>query len=289
MAESQIGLISNLDKPDAPKVVRGFWEECEQRGLNVAAESGTARIAGRRSELSSADLARTCSLLVVFGGDGTILNVLNQLQDGVKPVFGINIGSLGFLTCVTSKDWKQAVDCIVDGKYELSMRSLLLVELLGPDGATTVSDTALNDMVVSRGQFSQLVRLRTVIDGEFFTIYNADGLVAATPTGSTAYSLSAGGPILTPHCGAMVLTPICPHVLTNRSAIVNDDSVVEIDSPVEGQTVHVNVDGKDLGPLPEGGRVRLSKAEFSLPLAMLPGTSFFEVLRQKLKWTGTNI
>lgn len=283
-----IGLISNRDKPDADEVVGGFWQACLDCGLEVTADRETAALAGRESDLTIAKVGEACSLLVVFGGDGTILNTLHHLQDGVKPIFGINIGSLGFLTSVSSSSWREAVECIREGRYELSLRTLLQCEV-SQDDQTVIKRTGLNDVVVSRGKFSQLVQLRTKVDGGLLTVFNADGLVLATPTGSTAYSLSAGGPILVPGCGSLVLTPICPHVLTNRSAIISEESVVEIDAPKAGQDVHVAIDGMDLGRLADGAVIRIRRAHYQLPLATLPGITYFDVLRQKLKWSGTNI
>ena len=148
---------------------------------------------------------------------------------------------------------------------------------------------ALNDAVISRGEISRLIRLRTRINGEALTEFNADGLVIATPTGSTAYSLSAGGPILTPQSGVFVITPICPHVLTNRSVIVEDSSVIEVEPGEPDYPIYLTVDGRSPVLLDFESIVTIRRSEKTLPLAVLPETSFFSVVRQKLKWSGSTI
>src|SRR5947199_7828342 len=146
---------------------------------------------------------------------------------------------------------------------------------------------ALNDAVFSRGELSRLIRLRARVNGEALTEFNADGLIIATPTGSTAYSLSAGGPILEPESGVLVITPICPHVLTNRSIIVSEESVIEVEATEPDYAVYLTVDGRDPLRLEMGAVVRITKAAKTLPLAVMPDTSFFSVVRQTLKWSGS--
>jgi NAD+ kinase len=147
----------------------------------------------------------------------------------------------------------------------------------------------LNDAVLSRGELSRLIRLRTSVDGEVLTEFNADGLIVATPTGSTAYSLSAGGPILAPESGVFVITPICPHVLTNRSIIVSESSLIEVEASEPDYPVYLTVDGRDPLRIDAGATVAIQKAAKTLPLAVMPNVSFFSVVRQKLKWSGSNI
>ena len=148
---------------------------------------------------------------------------------------------------------------------------------------------ALNDAVFSRGELSRLIRLRTCVNGEALTEFNADGLIIATPTGSTAYSLSAGGPILEPVSGVFVITPICPHVLTNRSIIVSENSVIEVEASEPDYPVYLTVDGREPLRIAKGATVRIRKAKKTLRLAAMPDMSFFSVVRQKLKWSGSNV
>ena len=285
---ARIGLIANDGKPAAPALLRDLVAAFAEHALPLTLEVATARLIGAESSATADDIAQTCDLLVVLGGDGTILQVLHQLEDRTRPIFGINLGTLGFLTSVSATAWREAVEAIVRGTYQLSQRTLLQVQVLRDEGAVE-SHSALNDAVISRGEHSQLIRLDVFVDGVLLSEYHADGLIVATPTGSTAYSLSAGGPVLTPDSGAFVVTPICPHVLTMRPVLVNDQSCIEIAPPRGDGPVFLTLDGQHSVPLGPGERLRITKAPFQLPLAMLPGMSFFEVLRQKLKWSGTAI
>ena len=288
MRPNKIGLVAHTGKPGVAELTRMVSAELERAGLKVLVEQATASLAGLPSGRSIPDLGREADLLVVLGGDGTILHLAGQLGENIKPVFGINIGALGFLTCSNSSAYVEAVQSIASGKMEFSERTLLEVTVKS-EGRESAVMTGLNDVVLSRGEVSRLVRLKTSVNGETLTEFNADGLIVATPTGSTAYSLSAGGPILSPESGAFVITPICPHVLTNRSIIVGEDAVVEIEVTERAYPVFLTVDGRDPLRMETGTIVHIKKSARVLPLASLPGVSFFGVVRQKLKWSGSNI
>ncbi len=286
MSPKTIGLIAHTGKPGAAELVGQLRSEFERAGVKVRVETDTAALVGMQDGRTIAQLGAEADLLVVLGGDGTILNVVSRLDDAIKPIFGINIGSLGFLTCLNSSAYLDAVSSIVSGKFALSERVLLSVEIT--KGTERVHRTvALNDAVISRGEISRLIRLRTRVNSAPLTEFNADGLVVATPTGSTAYSLSAGGPILEPQSGVFVITPICPHVLTNRSVIVGDHSVIEVEASEPHHPVFLTLDGRSPVPLEFGSIVTIRRAEKVLPLAVLPELSFFGVVRQKLKWSGS--
>jgi NAD+ kinase len=288
MRPNKIGLIAHTGKPGVAELTRTVAKELERAGLTVFLETKTAELAGLPSGRTVPDLGREADLLVVLGGDGTILHLVGQLGENIKPVFGINIGALGFLTCSNSSAYAEAVECIAAGKMVFSERTLLDVAVKTP-GNEGSRMTGLNDVVLSRGEVSRLIRLQTSVNGEVLTEFNADGLIVATPTGSTAYSLSAGGPILAPESGAFVITPICPHVLTNRSIIVDKDAVIEIEVTEREYPVFLTVDGREPLRIETGTRVEIKKSGRVLPLASLPGVSFFGVVRQKLKWSGSNI
>src|SRR5207248_1761903 len=194
MRTKTIGLIAHTEKAGVAKLARDVVSEFKQRSRRVSVESQTAKIAKQKASGSIARIAQRSDLIVVLGGDGTILNVVAMASKNLKPIFGINIGSLGFLTCVNSSAYREAVDAIAGGRIAYSERALLAVELRDEEGIIS-SLHALNDAVISRGDVSRLIRLRTSVNGEQLTEFNADGLIIATPTGSTAYSLSAGGPI----------------------------------------------------------------------------------------------
>ena len=276
MSPKTIGLIAHTGKKGAAELVQAVADEFGRFSIAVLMEKETAALAGFRSDFAIGELGAKTDLLVVLGGDGTLLNVAGQLGDTIKPIFGINVGSLGFLTCSSSSAIREAE------------RTLLEVTITrpAPDRPAMI---ALNDAVFSRGELSRLIRLRVRVNGESLTEFNADGLIVATPTGSTAYSLSAGGPIMSPDSGVLAIAPICPHVLTNRSIIISDQSIIEVDVTEHDYAVYLTVDGREPLRLDTGAVVRITKADKTLPLAVMPDTSFFSVVRQKLKWSGSNI
>lgn len=298
-----IGLVAHPGKSGAATLVAALRRELLRRSVSVRIEQATAALIGEPSHLTVSDLAGECDLIMVMGGDGTILNTVHALGDNLRPIFGINLGLLGFLTCLSSAEYRQAVDCIVSGNYRLSQRTLLSVEIVRrelelqtdlaysnpyPPSNESPFYLGLNDAVISRGALSRLVRLETRINGDLVTEYNADGLIVATPTGSTAYSLSAGGPLLAPDSGVFVITPICPHTLTNRSVIVHDHASIEIRLHKKQDQLYLTVDGQRSTALNHEDTVRIRCASERLPLAMLADLSFFELARRKLRWSGTS-
>jgi NAD+ kinase len=288
MPPKTIGLIAHTGKPGVGDLVSAIAREFGRFSISVLLEKETAAIAGKKSGHSMAQLGAGADLLVVAGGDGTILHVVGQLGEVIKPIFGINVGALGFLTCASSSTYREAVECIAKDRINFSQRALLEARVrLGEK--QTAKMIALNDAVLSRGELSRLVMLRTLVNGEPLTEFNADGLIVATPTGSTAYSLSAGGPILDPESGVFVITPICPHVLTNRSIIVANGSTIEIEASDPDYPVFLTLDGRKPIHVERGSIVTIRKAKRTLPLASLPDASFFSVVRQKLKWSGSNV
>lgn len=283
MPPKTIGLIAHTGKKGVAKLIGAVADEFAKLSMSILFEKETAALAGQKSDYTIAQLAAKADLLVVLGGDGTILHVAGQLGESMKPIFGINVGSLGFLTCLNSDDYRKAVEFIAKGRIAFSERTLLDVTAGGK------KMIGLNDVVLTRGETSRLIRLRTSVNGEQLTEFNADGLIVATPTGSTAYSLSAGGPIMTPDSGVFVITPICPHVLTNRSIMVGENSTIEVEVTEKDYPVFLTVDGRDPVRMEFGSKVTIRKANRTLPLAVMPDVSFFSVVRQKLKWRGSSI
>jgi NAD+ kinase len=288
MHPKTVGLIAHTGKPGVAELIKSLTAEFARFSISTLLEKETAAVSGQRSDITIPQLGGKADLLVVVGGDGTILNVAGHLGEASPPIFGINVGSLGFLTCASSPAFRDAVECIAKGKMTFSNRALLEV-VLRDSKEKHKPMIALNDAVFSRGEISRLIRLRTRVNGEALTEFNADGLIIATPTGSTAYSLSAGGPILEPESGVFVITPICPHVLTNRSIIVSDTSVIEVEASEPDYPVYLTVDGRDPLPIAKDAKVEIRKAKKTLQLAAMPDMSFFSVVRQKLKWSGSNV
>ena len=288
MHPKTIGIIAHTGKAGVGDLVNAIAQEFTSFSITPLLEKETARVAGKKSEYSITDLGAAADLLVVAGGDGTILRVVGQLGEAIKPIFGINVGSLGFLTTASSATYREAVECLARDRINFSQRALLEARVRLRE-KQTAKMLALNDAVLSRGELSRLVMLRTRVNGEPLTEFNADGLIVATPTGSTAYSLSAGGPILDPESGVFVITPICPHVLTNRSIIVAEGSTIEIEASDPDYPVYLTLDGRKPIHVERGSVVTIRKAKKMLPLASLPDVSFFSVVRQKLKWSGSNL
>jgi NAD+ kinase len=288
MHPKTIGIVAHTGKSGVGDLVNAIAQEFDRFSITPLLEKETARVAGKKSEYSITELGSAADLLVVAGGDGTILRIVAQLGDAIKPIFGINVGSLGFLTTASSATYHEAVECLARDRINFSQRALLEARVRFGE-KQTAKMLALNDAVLSRGELSRLVLLRTRVNGEPLTDFNADGLIVATPTGSTAYSLSAGGPILDPESGVFVITPICPHVLTNRSIIVAEGSTIEIEASDPDYPVFLTLDGRKPIHVERGSVVTIRKAKKTLPLASLPDASFFSVVRQKLKWSGSNL
>jgi len=234
------------------------------------------------------DIGKTADLVIVLGGDGTILRVARELEGSTAPLLGVNLGNLGFLTSVRSDKLTSAVREVLRGEYQVSERQTLQTTLLR-GGKRKDAHRALNDVVVSRGAFSRIVRLRLSVDGELLTEYVCDGMIFATATGSTAYSLSAGGPIMVPTARALIITPICPHALSNRSVIAGENSVVRCQVIGAAGELLLTVDGQVQLRMEVGDEVEVRQSSHTIQLVTPKNHSYFEVLRKKLKWSGANV
>ena len=289
MSAKMIGLVAHPKKKGAAALAIALREEFAKRGATIKLDDATANLLGETgSGHAVSALGEQCDLILVLGGDGTVLSTVRALGDFLRPIFGINLGTLGFLTCLGPADYRQAVQSIVSGGYRLSERALLEVEVFRA-GQRIEHHLGLNDAVISRGALSRLIRLETRVNGALLTEYNADGLIVATPTGSTAYSLSAGGPLLTPDSNVFAITPICPHTLTNRSVIISDDAQVEVRLCDQQDEIYLTVDGQQAIAMQALDWVHIRRAEKTLPLATMPDLPFFELARRKLKWSGNTL
>lgn len=238
--------------------------------------------------VSRDDLPSHVDLVVVLGGDGTFLSAAGRIARAGNevPLLGVNFGSLGFLTEVTLEELQSSIETAIEGQPRIDTRMMLSARILEGD-ATRHDFVALNDVVITRGSLSRIIDLSVSVDGEFVARFRADGLIIASPTGSTAYNLAAGGPIVHPTQQALVLTPIAPHTLTNRPVVIPASSVVTVHSRDEGPApeVIVTVDGQTAVSLASSQVVVVERAARPLRVVRATGRSYFQVLRQKLKWT----
>jgi NAD+ kinase len=284
-----VGIAANIGKPESRDRLFELLQVLADNQVVTLLEQEAAALAGRpKDSLPLREIGRRAEMIFVLGGDGTILRVARELEGAATPMIGINLGSLGFLTSVRSEDLVAATKQVLQGEYTISERFTLQTTLTR-NGQKLESHPALNDAVISRGAFSRIVRLRVSIDGALLTEYVCDGMIFATPTGSTAYSLSAGGPILLPNARACILTPICPHALSNRSVIAGEDSVVTCQVADAAGELLLTIDGQVQMRMQVGDEVEVRRAAKSVQLATPRGQEYFDVLRQKLKWSGSNV
>lgn len=284
-----IGIAVHSGKPMSRDRLGELLRLLASRGVTVMLEPEAAGIAGLANEARKLpEIGRKADLVIVLGGDGTILRVARELEDAQVPILGVNLGSLGFLTSVRGEDISAAVAATLQGRYEVSERQTVQASLFR-GGRQIETHWALNDVVLSRSAFSRIVRLRIAVDDELLTEYMCDGMIFATATGSTAYSLSAGGPILLPTAGGFVITPICPHALSNRPVVVGEQSVVRSRVVSAAGELLLTVDGQVQVRMEVADEVEVRRGARPVKLATPPGHSYFDVLRQKLKWSGVNV
>lgn len=249
-------------------------------------EKETAALAGESSDIIASAFSQHVDIAAVLGGDGTMMHAVARLGVFEKPVAGINIGRLGFLTTCTEREIEEFADAVANGTYRISERMLLGAHVIRESGEVETYH-GLNEVTMARGETGRLVTLIAKVDGEWLNRYRADGLIVATPTGSTAYSLSAGGPLIAPQSSVMVITPICPHSLSQRSLVLSDDVEIEISPEFANDgSLIFTVDGRDTTRIDPGDRVLVKKSSRSFHLLRLENTSFYEALRQKLGWQG---
>jgi NAD+ kinase len=284
-----IGVAAHAGKPESRERLIELLALLNAGKISVLLEQEAASLAGQPGAGQALEqIGKTADLIIVLGGDGTILRVARELDGCETPIFGVNMGNLGFLTSVRAENLRQAVPEILRGEYQLSERQMLQAGLVR-DGKPLETHRALNDVVISRGAFSRVVRLQLSIDGEMLTEYVCDGMIFATATGSTAYSLSAGGPILVPTARALIITPICPHALSNRSVIAGENSQIRCRVASAAGELLLTVDGQVQLRMQVGDEVEVRQSPRTVQLATPQGHSYFEILREKMKWSGANV
>jgi NAD+ kinase len=280
-----IGIISRPRRSNLSEVVPPLLSWLEHRGIHVAYDQETASsLAESLSEGRSREqVAAASDLLLVLGGDGTLLAAARVAAPRGIPILPINMGSLGFLTSFMLEELYPALEDILAGRLTISERVMLHAELQRGDKILD-KQTVLNEVVINKGALARMIELELSIDRDFVCRYRADGLIVASPTGSTAYSLSAGGPIVHPSVESFIITPICPHTLSDRPVVVGDHSIIEVKLSAGTESVFLTLDGQKGIPLQATDRVRVSRAQQLLKLIQTPNKSYFEILRNKLKW-----
>jgi NAD+ kinase len=283
-----VGVVARPDLEGAGALLEGLASWLTERGLVACIEERTADLlpgpAHRDCVLPGREMARRSDVLLVLGGDGTLLAASHLLDGRTVPVLGVNFGHLGFLTEITLPEMYAALEAVLEGEYTYEDRRMLRA-LVRRDGQADAEADVLNDVVITKAALSRIIEVEVSVDGLFVSRFRADGLIVASPTGSTAYNLAAGGPILHSRLPAMVLTPICPHMLTNRPLVVSDEAVVEmrLRDAAEGE-VHLTFDGQRGLPLSGRDTVRVTGSPRTVRLVKAPGRDYYEVLRTKLKW-----
>lgn len=280
----RVGISAKTSALDALRLARETAEQLSTLGLEVVFDVDTAKaISASAPALERSDLGNEVDLLITLGGDGTLLSVARHASPRV-PIIGVNMGTLGFLAEINADEYPQVLDQVLRGSYQVDRRSTLRVTVTG--GAEEHRFRVLNDAVMNKSALARIIEMRVEVGGRLVSTFRADGLILCTPTGSTAYNLSAGGPIVYPSMQAIVMTPICPHMLSNRPIILPDDVEIEVTFVAQKNEVFLTLDGQEGIPLNSAERVRIRRSGDTVALVRNPARSYFDVLRAKLKWGG---
>lgn len=285
----RIGVVVKPHQPDALETLCGLTEWLSAREIKLV---GGQTIDRERIEhetgcvvdtVADHELATNADLILVLGGDGTMIATARTIGDVEVPVIGVNYGGLGYLAEFRIEEMFAALELILAGNYALESRLMLDIELRRGDELIT-HNRVLNDVVVNKSALARIIEIETYLNHQFVNSFRADGLIVSTPTGSTAYNLSAGGPIVYPSMNAVVITPICPFTLSNRPIVVPDDSVIEVRLMTKNEDVALTLDGQVGFPLQVGDRIAIRKSETTFNLVRPTNRNYFDVLRDKLKW-----
>jgi NAD+ kinase len=280
-----IGIAAKNTSPDALAYAEHVASELRTRGIAVIIDSDTAHEIGDAFPTASkAELGRRCDLLITFGGDGTLLSVARHAPEHV-PIVGVNMGTLGFLTEIRVEEFPAVLERVLEGQFHVEPRVAFTVSVSGPGRDSSQRYRVLNDCAINKSAVARIIEMKVSVAGLFVSTFRGDGLIVATPTGSTAYNLSAGGPIIYPTMGAVVITPICPHMLTNRPLVLPDELDIEISlATPDSKDIYLTLDGQEGFELSDRDRVCVRKSEERVLLVQSPDKNYFDVLRNKLKW-----
>lgn len=285
MADEQrnIGIIAKPGIPNAPELLSQLLAWLAERGVSARYDDQTALYLGRADGLPREEIAEGTLFVIVLGGDGTLLSAARALGGRDIPILAVNLGRLGFLSSIALDELYPELERALRGEHRIGLRRMLHCEVFRND-VSVAQYEVLNDVVLTKAAIARMIDLDCFVDRHFVASFKADGLIIATPTGSTAYSLSAGGPIIFPTVQALAITPICPHTLTNRPVIVNDASVITIQAKSEDEGIFLTLDGQVGQPLKKDDRVVCRSSDHYIKLIRPPRMLFFDVLRAKLKW-----
>jgi NAD+ kinase len=278
-----IGIFVKRHHQDAVRVAAQVAEWLRGRGIEVLADEALAAAVPAARSCPAEDIPDAADLLIVLGGDGTLLSVSRLVGDRCTPILGINLGSLGFLTEITRDEIIPVLEQLVAGELTVSER-LRLDVIIRREGTEVARYRVLNDLVINKGALARIIDMEAWVDDTYLTTFKADGLIVATPTGSTAYNLAAGGPIISPALHCLVISPICPHMLTNRPIIVSDEAVIRIEVKFQNEEVAMTADGQIGMPLQGGDVVEIRRSPHPTMLVLSPTKDYFQILRTKLKW-----
>ncbi|MFA5354850.1 MAG: NAD(+)/NADH kinase [Thermodesulfovibrionales bacterium] len=278
----KIGVICKTGRGEPLAILRDLLPWLRERGYEVFLDMETANSLNMEGE-SRSRIPSLVELIIVLGGDGTMLSVARQVGDKGVPILGVNLGGLGFITEVNKEEVFDAMEKLLAGGCTMEER-IMLTTHIHRHGEMISDYVVLNDVVINKGALARIIDLETYVNESYVTTFRADGLIIATPTGSTAYSLSAGGPILYPTLNSILMTPICPHTLTNRPIVLPDDVTIEIVLKSESEDVFLTLDGQVGFSLRKGDTVTVRKAAFTTKLLIPCQRDYFQVLRTKLKW-----
>ncbi|GER93947.1 NAD(+) kinase [hot springs metagenome] len=278
----KIGIICKSGRPEPVEILKEFLPWLRNRGYEVFLDEETARLLNMDGYLRS-QIPSLSEVIIVLGGDGTMLGVARLVGNKGVPILGVNLGGLGFITEVNRDEIFDAVEKVLAGRCSIEER-IMLTASVHRNGERIADFVVLNDVVINKGALARIIDLETYINNSYVATFKADGLIISTPTGSTAYSLSAGGPILYPTLNSIVLTPICPHTLTNRPIVLPDDFSVEIFLRSESEDVFLTLDGQVGFSLRKNDSIEVRKSDFVTKLLMPCERDYFQVLRTKLKW-----
>jgi len=276
-----IGIIAKRGEPEAIKAVKDFLRWMKGKNFKFFVESEVAK-ALKITGYSRKEIPSKSDLIIVFGGDGTLLSVARLVGKMGVPILGVNLGGLGIITEISRDDIRKEIDKVFSGNFSFEERIMLLADVYRK-GRKIARQNALNDVVLNKSALSRMFEFDISINDQYVSTFRADGLILSTPTGSTAHSLSAGGPILYPTLGSFLMTPICPHTLTSRPIVLPDTFVLEV-TVKSGDNVYLTLDGQVGFPLKVKDRIKIRKADYKTKFLVLHDRDYFQILRTKLKW-----